>query len=384
MLALCSAVAIAAMSGCRDVSAKDREPTLLAPAVNLSNAQADSIRLTYLCGNRWRVRNPIADTATVTFDVYGTAERGSLLLPARAPGQPHSETVFVTANRGTTRLFHRKRLVQTKAPGKTVCAVPFVPLTPPDSLPIRLLTDSLRTTIHPGSGTRFTPELLLVGFKASATAADRGAALGAVGGVVVGGLVSDTENPSDGWYLVRIVGAKSFGALRTAIDVLYLRPGVEEVIYLEPPEDADLFRRPIDGPGFRAWFVERDSIFRNSAALQSIGALLAWACGVGSPAVGISVLGTPGFSESLSVGREKFLFADPTVRARSLPAARGAQGGTVDQHCSHPGVAGAADNPVRPLPGRRRSGRLPAPPRRQASFSPFERAAPHHPPSPAR
>jgi hypothetical protein len=74
-----------------------------------------TIRLTYLCGNRFRVRNPNADWADVRYDVYRTDDGGDLTVP------PNGEIVFTTERTGTTRLFYAGRLVQTKANGGATC-----------------------------------------------------------------------------------------------------------------------------------------------------------------------------------------------------------------------------------------------------------------------
>ena len=79
------------------------------------------IRLTYICGNKFRVRNPSGVTVPVSWDVYQKNETGSLTLPPRATGQLYSETFFTTVNKGTVRLFHEGQLIQTKANGGAVC-----------------------------------------------------------------------------------------------------------------------------------------------------------------------------------------------------------------------------------------------------------------------
>lgn len=80
------------------------------------------IRLTYICGNRFRLRNPNYASIQVTYDVYRTSESSSLLLPGRtADQQPYTESFFTTTNRGTVRVFFNGQLIQTKANGGTTC-----------------------------------------------------------------------------------------------------------------------------------------------------------------------------------------------------------------------------------------------------------------------
>jgi hypothetical protein len=89
-------------------------------------AQADSLQLTYLCGTRFRVRSPIADSVVVRWQVYNTPDSGRVLVPGRAPGAPHAEALFTTQAVGTVRLFVGERLVQTKANGGVACGTGHV------------------------------------------------------------------------------------------------------------------------------------------------------------------------------------------------------------------------------------------------------------------
>lgn len=78
--------------------------------------------LTYICENTFRVRNPNYVAMPVTWDVFGTAESGSLVLPARTGAVPYTETFFSTTATGTVRLFHHGSQIQVKANGGFVCA----------------------------------------------------------------------------------------------------------------------------------------------------------------------------------------------------------------------------------------------------------------------
>jgi hypothetical protein len=73
------------------------------------------LNLTYICGNRFRVRNTSQEAVSVKYDVYQTSDTGELFVNA---GQ---DVLFTTELRGTTRLFYFDRLVRTKANGNTVC-----------------------------------------------------------------------------------------------------------------------------------------------------------------------------------------------------------------------------------------------------------------------
>lgn len=83
--------------------------------------QPSAIRLTYICGNRFRVRNGNLAPVTVTWDVAGSTDAGSLTLPARPFAAAFSEAFFATSVTGTVRLFYLGAQVDVKANGGFVC-----------------------------------------------------------------------------------------------------------------------------------------------------------------------------------------------------------------------------------------------------------------------
>lgn len=95
--------------------------------VNPSPVAADMV-LTYMCGNVFRVRNRGLVPVRLSWDVYGTTERGTVSVGASTlQGSARgvfNETRFGTARSGTARLFLGTQLVQTKANGGTVCTSP--------------------------------------------------------------------------------------------------------------------------------------------------------------------------------------------------------------------------------------------------------------------
>lgn len=74
-----------------------------------------NLRLTYICGNRFRVRNTNTRPVSVTADVYGTTYRTSFVVPNGV------DYYFTMLKKGTTRLFLDGALVQTKANGGVQC-----------------------------------------------------------------------------------------------------------------------------------------------------------------------------------------------------------------------------------------------------------------------
>jgi hypothetical protein len=89
--------------------------TVLRGAIPITVSSA-LIRLTYVCGNRFRVRNSSGEWITVAFDVYQTTDKGELTIG------PGADLLFTTREKGTVRLFYGGALVQTKENGASVCS----------------------------------------------------------------------------------------------------------------------------------------------------------------------------------------------------------------------------------------------------------------------
>lgn len=73
------------------------------------------IRLSYICGNRFRVQNGNPEGVQLSYEVPETSERGSLGVLAE------SDHLLSTRRPGTVRLFHRGQLIQTTENGGTAC-----------------------------------------------------------------------------------------------------------------------------------------------------------------------------------------------------------------------------------------------------------------------
>ena len=48
------------------------------------------LKLTYACGNYFRLQNTSTSEATVQYSVYRTSETGTMVVPARASSLPYS------------------------------------------------------------------------------------------------------------------------------------------------------------------------------------------------------------------------------------------------------------------------------------------------------
>lgn len=70
--------------------------------------------MTYVCGNRFTVHNSGTSGVSLTYDVDGTAERGTV---AAVVGN----SMLLTNDEGTARLYLDGRLIQTAANAHTAC-----------------------------------------------------------------------------------------------------------------------------------------------------------------------------------------------------------------------------------------------------------------------
>jgi hypothetical protein len=91
----------------------------------LTPVPAGTITLTYMCGNRFRIRNRSSVEGDFTYDVYGTPERGTVWVRASRSTSVASEILFQTRNKGTVRVFWQNQLLQTKANGGSTCTTPL-------------------------------------------------------------------------------------------------------------------------------------------------------------------------------------------------------------------------------------------------------------------
>jgi hypothetical protein len=200
------------------------------------SANLDSIRLTYICANRFRVRNYNDVEVAARWDVYRTSDSGRVTLPPRAGGSAYAEVFFETAVRGTTRLFVGSTLVQTKANGGAVCPA-TVPGSAPDTFPFGLVDSLPKLDVNGDSTALVVAQLLAVEFRIGTSVAERAAAVQAVGGTVVGGVGNDPGE--EGTYYVRIPTGTTFRLLLDLADQLMRLPGVDVAqivpIRMEPP-----------------------------------------------------------------------------------------------------------------------------------------------------
>lgn len=264
-------------------------PLQMSPSHLVAPFDADSIRLSHICGNRFRVQNANDFPAEVHWDVVGSTDTGRVILPPRPAGKPFSEVFLTTNATGTTRLFYQAALIETTINLGTPCPPGnVVPAVAPDTIP-RALIASLGT-IEMANGRRARPDLLVVVFRVGTTQAAKQAAIDAVRGIVVGGRRFLQDHHT---YYVLVPAQRSDLALLDAFDALRVMPQVShvEIIYLDLKDEAS-YRKPNDGAGFLRgnWRVRHQDADSVNWALESIDAPLAWGCEVGSTTVRVGVV----------------------------------------------------------------------------------------------
>ena len=164
--------------------------------------------------------------------------------------------------------------------------VNLVPATPPDSVPDWVRRDT--SLVHLPSGMAYVKRTLVVGFKTTATQAERQAAVDRVAGVVVGGF--GIRGRDGGGYLVRFAGDPTEAQLDSLAAVLR---GLPQVQYAGLEwRVSPLGRRPNDSTGWtrKDWTFQPDSSSGQNWALEEIAAPLAWGCSTGDAATRVEVI----------------------------------------------------------------------------------------------
>jgi hypothetical protein len=122
MMGCLALTALIGAASCADTPTAPRE------TVGLTVAPAtDSVLLTYICGNMFRVRNLSFEPREVRWDIYNAvpADTGSLRLRGRDVGAAYVDYFVTSRTKGTMRVFVGGVLRQTKANGNKVgCAAP--------------------------------------------------------------------------------------------------------------------------------------------------------------------------------------------------------------------------------------------------------------------
>src|ERR1700680_493858 len=79
------------------------------------------IKLSYTCGNYFRIRNANPSRVDLTYTVYRTGEQGTVALPGKPSSYPYSETYLHTNTKGALQLSSSGSRVAVKQNGGLAC-----------------------------------------------------------------------------------------------------------------------------------------------------------------------------------------------------------------------------------------------------------------------
>jgi hypothetical protein len=150
-----------ALIGCAD--APTQTPSATAA---LAVTGTDSVALTYICGNMFRIRNASFEPRNVRWDIYNAspADTGSLWARGRDLGRTSVDFFVTSRTKGTMRLFVGTTLIATKANGnKAACAAP-VDTTPLPSVRARGLDIDAQPRARDRNGIEVARNILGVRF----------------------------------------------------------------------------------------------------------------------------------------------------------------------------------------------------------------------------
>jgi hypothetical protein len=237
------------LGACQDTVAPRPEVRPSASVVS-----GDSVRLTYICGNTFRIRNANDAFVEVKWDIYNTPDSGRLVLPKRPAGTAFSQVFVTAARRGTMRVFVNGRLEETKANGnRPACSTEGQETPWPAEESPDVTWDESRT-IFLGGTVRARRDFLLE-FNSDAAVSIRLAALNAVG-------ATPTSRTGPSNFVIRTpdpgTDSTSYSSLLSRLRAL---PGVRRVapVYLTggipltssryPSDSASSFGRGLWGQG---------------------------------------------------------------------------------------------------------------------------------------
>ena len=274
------ALALSALIACQDASINP-----IGGEVLLSSAQS-GLKLTYMCGKRFRIRSSRTDTVRVRWDVYQKNDTGSVVVAGIVSPSTQSDVFFEATAVGTTRIFLGSMLVDTKANGNTVCST---------SIPQGLgyPNDSSYVVVDSSTTPRvvYFRRIATVTLVKTMTDADVGAFMTQHQARILSGL------PARRVYVIQLPDlGPSASAMWQRIDsilgdprVITIRPAARVPMYINQsswrfPEDAsqersgDFAFMGTAGVAREAWYGPQN---RENWAMRAIGANAAWGCETG-------------------------------------------------------------------------------------------------------
>jgi subtilisin family serine protease len=172
------------------------------------------------------------------------------------------------------------------APGRAALSVGA---SPPPSVPSSVYASSNTISNTSRMAGRFLRNVVVVLFNPGTPQPDRQAAVDAVGGTVVGGMLLTDD---DGSYFVQVADNGTDGPLFTAIDKLSQLP---QVLHAGPEllPDADssiAYLAPRDTTTWQTWRLLPDSADGTNWAPEAMAAPMGWGCTTGDSTVAIAVV----------------------------------------------------------------------------------------------
>jgi hypothetical protein len=79
------------------------------------------IRLSYTCGNYFRIQNANSSEVDLTFKVHRTGEHGTVSLPGKPSEYPYSEIYVLTRTKGSLQIYYNGSRVAVKPNGGLTC-----------------------------------------------------------------------------------------------------------------------------------------------------------------------------------------------------------------------------------------------------------------------
>jgi hypothetical protein len=278
---LLAAAAVLLSAACRDTLAPVVRDVAKAIGLPLAGViSVDSIKLNFVCGKSFRVRNFNDTTVSLKWRINPAVDSGLVIAAAREEGHEFSEAFFETSAVGTVKLLFQDSVIASRANAGTTC----VATQPPASPPPGFFDDTSVSAPTANWTVPFSKRVVLVQFKENASAGQRSSALGRIQGVVTGGT---RFSSTDGYYIVSVPDDGTGAGIQAALDTLKLIGSVKFSAPNLVNFSTEVYRLPNDGQGMKrgSWKLDPDKAFgnanRRSWALEAINAPFAWGCSTG-------------------------------------------------------------------------------------------------------